>query len=215
MENVPTSPVSSAPTDDDKRKRDIVAKLMNSENKILVDFAKHLVTVSFPAIGVVLALEDKWLGPDASAQLKLALAFALALFLVAALLATLAAGVYRHRVTLSDYGDIDNELHRIAKRRHWLTAVGFGLLVFATIGDQDPYHVGFDIKRNPQANVSKKTITANRVSLMERNLDAEGHSVPNEFRAVGRPTCPGQSQYPWRSGLSIPERQPAIGCNCA
>ena len=47
---------SSVLTEEDLRKRDIVEELMQSQNQRIVDFAKHLLTVSFSAIGVVLAL---------------------------------------------------------------------------------------------------------------------------------------------------------------
>jgi hypothetical protein len=45
----------------------------------------------------------------------------------------MAAAVYRHRVSLSDYADVDAELHRIAKLRYKLTTVAFGLLLLATV----------------------------------------------------------------------------------
>jgi hypothetical protein len=50
---------SSPPTDEDSRKRSAVKKLMQSENKVIVEFAKHLVTVDFSAMAVVLALKEK------------------------------------------------------------------------------------------------------------------------------------------------------------
>jgi hypothetical protein len=120
-------------TDEDLRKRDIVKALRESQNQRLVDFAKHLLTVSFSAIGVVLALKDKWLGTDAPPHKKLLLGIAIALFLATGLLATLAASIYTHRVSLSDYTDVDAELDRVARLRYRLTWIGFGLSAAATI----------------------------------------------------------------------------------
>ena len=57
----------------------------------------------------------------------------MALFLVAGLLATTAAAAYRHRVSLSDYSDVDAELHRVARLRYRLTTSAFGFLLLATV----------------------------------------------------------------------------------
>lgn len=120
-------------TEEDLRKRDIVKELMQSQNQRLIEFAKHLLTVSFSAIGVVLALKDKWLGTDAPPYKKLLLGIAVALFLATGLLATLAASIYTYRVSLSDYTDVDAELDRVASLRYRLTWIGYGLSVVATI----------------------------------------------------------------------------------
>jgi flagellar biosynthesis protein FliP len=124
---------SSVLTEEDLRKRDIVKELMQAQNQRIVDFATHLLTVSFSAIGVVLALKDNWLGTDAPPHQQLLLGIAIALFLATGLLATLAASTYIHRVSLSDYTDVDAELHRVARLRYRLTRLGFGLSVIATI----------------------------------------------------------------------------------
>lgn len=124
---------SSALTEEDSRKHDMVKELMQSQNKVIVDFAKHLMTVSFSAIGVVLALKDKWLSTDAPSHQELLLGIAIALFLATGLVATLAASAYIHRVSLSDYADVDAEQHRVARLRHRLTSLGFGLSAVATI----------------------------------------------------------------------------------
>jgi|HubBroStandDraft_6_1064221.scaffolds.fasta_scaffold108265_2 hypothetical protein len=133
MANRTISGVSSAPTEDDSRKRTIVAELIQSENKAVIDFAKQLVTTSFSAIGIVLALKDKWLGANALLWQKSLLGCAVALFLVASLLATMAAAAYRHHVSLSDYTDVDAELHRVARLRYRLTVSAFGFLLLATL----------------------------------------------------------------------------------
>src|SRR3954453_14749400 len=124
---------SSALTGEDKRKRGIARQLFRSENKRLADYAKQLVTISFSAIGVVLGLKDKWLGKDAPSRQTGPLALAIALVLVAGLLSALAAGIYRHRVSLSDFDDVDAELQRVAKHRRRLIVAGFVFLMIATI----------------------------------------------------------------------------------
>jgi hypothetical protein len=133
MANPIISGVSSAPTDDDTRKQKLVSDLIQSENKTVIDFAKQLVTTSFSAIGVVLALKEKWVGANAALWQKALLGGAVALFLLAGLLATMAAAAYRHRISLSDYEDVDAELHRVASIRYRLTASAFGLLLLATL----------------------------------------------------------------------------------
>jgi hypothetical protein len=124
---------SSTPTEDDTRKRDLVKELMKSENKSITEFAKHQVTVAFSAIGVVLALKEKWLGEHASSQQRLLLGIALALYLAAALMSSLAAGVYGHRVSLSDYEEVDAELHRVATLRYRLMSFALILTAAATV----------------------------------------------------------------------------------
>jgi hypothetical protein len=124
---------STALTDDDVRKRDLVKELIQAQNQRLVDFAKHLLTVSFSAIGVILAFKEKWLPEGAPSHHKVLLGIAVALFLVTAILSTLAASTYVHRVSLSDYAEVDVELQRVATRRYWLTQFAFGISVIAMV----------------------------------------------------------------------------------
>src|SRR4029078_13664506 len=51
---------SAPPTPEDERKRALVSQLLDSENGRLIDVAKQLATTCFSAVGVVLALHDKW-----------------------------------------------------------------------------------------------------------------------------------------------------------
>ena len=124
---------SSARTDDDAQKQDLVKELVQSQNKVLIDFAKHLVTASFSAIGVVLALKDKWIGPSSMIGAKWLLGIAIALFMVSGVIATIAVGAFVHRVSLADYADVEIELHRVATRRYRLTRLSFALLLIATV----------------------------------------------------------------------------------
>jgi hypothetical protein len=133
MADHPILAESSTLTDEELRQRDTVKELVKSQNQRIVDFAKHLVTLSFSAIGVVLALKDKWLGANALPHQKLLLGIAIALLLATSLVATIASSVYTYRVSLSDYTDVDVELQRVAMLRYRLTYLGFGLFVLATI----------------------------------------------------------------------------------
>jgi hypothetical protein len=123
---------SSPLTDEDTRKRDLVKELMQAQSKVILDFAKQLVTISFAAVGVVISLKDRWIGADAPSYQEALLGVAVALFLVSALVATLAASARGLRVSLSDYADVDVEVHRVATLRHRLTLLGFGLAAVAT-----------------------------------------------------------------------------------
>jgi uncharacterized membrane protein (DUF485 family) len=123
----------SAVTPEDRRKHEIATTIVQSENQRLIDVATHLVTVSFSAIAVVLTLQEKWLGTPPSTGGKSALAAAIVLYLGAAVLTTLAAGAYVHRITTADYSDVDAELHRVATLRYRLTSAGFVLILLATI----------------------------------------------------------------------------------
>jgi len=132
MPEPPIRAESAALSDEDTRKRDLVKQLMQKQTDRLVEFSKHLLTVSFSAIGVVLALKDKWIGAN-EANKKLLLGIAMVLFLFTGLLATLAASVYTYRVSLSDYADVDAEVTRVARLRYKLTWLGFAAAALATI----------------------------------------------------------------------------------
>jgi hypothetical protein len=124
---------SSPVTEDDLRKRDLVKELLQTQNQRIVDFAKQLLTISFSAIGVVLAFKEKWLRADGPPYQKIVLGIAIAMFLATSVLATLAADIYLHRVSLSDYAEVDVELQRVAKVRLRLTRLAFGMSAMATV----------------------------------------------------------------------------------
>jgi hypothetical protein len=129
-----TSDVDKAvePSADDLRRVGLVEKLLETENKAISDFAKHVVTVSFTAIGVVLTLKEKWLGAAPPGAAKSALGVAIVLYLAAGALASLAAGAFEHKVSLSDFGEVDAELRRVARKRHRLVSAAFALSLLAT-----------------------------------------------------------------------------------
>jgi hypothetical protein len=130
----PISGASSVPTKDDAENRAAVWKLIQSENRTVVGFAKHIVTVCFAAIGVTFTLQEKWLaGVAHPEQPKALLGIAVALYLGASLVASMAIAAYRLRVTLSDYGDVEAELGRVAVMRVRMTVAALVLLVLATV----------------------------------------------------------------------------------
>lgn len=122
---------STAPSEDDLRKRTLVEELIKSENKALAEFAKHLVTVSFSAMGIVLAMMEKWLTPTSPSGHRLLLVVAIVMFLGAAAVASLAASAFVHRVSLVDYDGVEAELQRVAGIRHRCVVAGSVLLLAA------------------------------------------------------------------------------------
>jgi hypothetical protein len=124
---------SSSPTPDDERKRALVSQLLDSENGRLIDVAKHLATTCFSAVGVVLALHDKWVPAGAAPRATTLLASAIVLYLAAGVSSLFGAGAYVHRVTLADYADVDAERHRVATIRYRLVIMALALFVAGTL----------------------------------------------------------------------------------
>ena len=124
---------SSELTPEDRRKRKLASDLIRAQNDRLVTVAKQLGTLAFSAIGVVLSLREKWLGQHPAVMLKSALGIAAAMYLVAVVLAMFAAGIYVFRISRSDYGDVDNELLRVAATRYRLCLGALIGIVLATI----------------------------------------------------------------------------------
>lgn len=134
MADQPIAGTAGELTGEDVERRAIVSALMQAENPTIIDFAKHLVTVAFAAVGVVVTFADKWLGATGNAGPKRALlGGAIALMLAAAALAAYAASAATYRVSLSDYDDVDEELHRVARRRYALTRAAMLLLIAAVV----------------------------------------------------------------------------------
>lgn len=132
MEAEPIQGDSSPVTEEDTRKRGIVSDLILAENKSMVDFAKHLVTVSFSAVGVIVTLKSNWLAQATNAhRTTILLVVAIVLFLAAVVVSSAAIKVQRLRVSGVDYGDVERELGRIARGRYRLTLVAAALCVAA------------------------------------------------------------------------------------
>jgi hypothetical protein len=132
MARTPIRATSAPPGPTDALRQEMVKELVLSQQKVLVDYGKQLATAAFAAMGLVFTLTDKWLGhaPDPG-KVRL-LGIAIALFLVTSVLGAAAAGVFRHRVSLSDPDNVEDELGRVARIRFRLNSVAFLLLVIAT-----------------------------------------------------------------------------------
>jgi len=124
---------SSDLTEEDARKRDVVKDLSQNQNKVIIEFAKQLVTMAFTAIGVVLALKEKWLGAAARPYQIVLLALAILLYLGTGLIAALAVSAQLHRVSLADYAEVDSEVARVSKLRFKMTMIGFSFFGAATL----------------------------------------------------------------------------------
>ena len=53
---------SEEPSAEDTRLRTLVTDLISQQNKAMIDLAKSMLTITFTAIGVVLALQENWFG---------------------------------------------------------------------------------------------------------------------------------------------------------
>src|SRR5262245_36029935 len=53
---------SEEPSAEDARLRTLVTDLISQQNKAMIDLAKSMLTITFTAIGVVLALQEHWFG---------------------------------------------------------------------------------------------------------------------------------------------------------
>jgi len=126
-------PAESEPvSEEDTRQRNLVTDLISKENSIVIDFAKSLVTLCISAIGVILALKDKWLHGVSGEQAKSRwLGVSIGLLLIASVISALAMRSSQLRVSLADYSGVEHELSRIAERRHYLTMVSIALIVGA------------------------------------------------------------------------------------
>ena len=132
MARAPIRASSAPPSPQDVLHQQIVKELIQGQQKVLVDYGKHLATVAFAAIGLVFTMSDKWLGDAPAAGSARLLGLAVALYLGTGVVATVAAGVFLHRVSLADPGEVEEELGRVARLRFRLASVGFLLFVVAT-----------------------------------------------------------------------------------
>jgi hypothetical protein len=120
-------------TAEDMRKKKLVDDLFQAQNKTIIEFAKHIVTVSIAAIGVELALKDKWLsGQAASRHGALILTIAISFFFLSAVICSATVCVQKIRVTSSDYENVDSELQRVASFRYRTTGAGVFFALLAT-----------------------------------------------------------------------------------
>jgi hypothetical protein len=133
MAGAPISATSTRPSPLDVLNQQMVKELVQAQQRVLVDYGKHLATVAFAAVGLVFTLSEKWLGDAPAARNVRLLGLAVTLYLGTAMLATVAAGVFLHRVSFADPGEVEEELTRVARLRFRLASAGFFLFVIATV----------------------------------------------------------------------------------
>lgn len=132
MAGGPIRASSAPPSPQDVLHQQMVKELVQGQQKALVEYGKHLATVAFAAVGLVFTMNDKWLGEEPDAVDIGLLGLAVALYLGTAVVATVAAGVFLHRVSLADPGEVEEELGRVARIRFRLATAAFALFVVAT-----------------------------------------------------------------------------------
>jgi hypothetical protein len=120
--------ISEEPSAEDARLRTLVTDLISQQNKAMIDLAKNMLTITFTAIGVVLALQEKWLGgsEQTGAARGLVIGALVALFLSVPVYLTVIRG-YRMAVSTTDYQLVEDELSRLATLRSKLVNAGMGL----------------------------------------------------------------------------------------
>ena len=116
---------SEEPSEEDIRLRKLVTDLISQQNKAMIDLGKIMLTLTFTAIGVVLALQERWFGGTSlSGTPRRLLIFALvALFASVPIYLTVVRG-YRMRVSTADYQLVEDEFLRLASMRNKLLTAG-------------------------------------------------------------------------------------------
>jgi hypothetical protein len=124
---------SEEPSAEDVRLRALVTDLISKQNQSMVDLAKNMLTITFTAIGVVLALEQHWPGGGAAGGAKaLVISALVALFVSVPVYLTVIKG-YRLAVSTADYQLVESELSRLASLRSKLVNAGMVLTGVAAI----------------------------------------------------------------------------------
>jgi hypothetical protein len=100
----------------------------------MIDLAKSMLTITFTAFGVVLALQEKWFGATSLTGTPRNLMIAALMVLLASVPAylTVVKG-YRLKVSSTDYQLVEDELTRLARLRHRGLNVGLALTGIAAI----------------------------------------------------------------------------------
>jgi hypothetical protein len=125
---------SEEPSAEDARLRKLLTDLISQQNKTMIDLAKSMLTITFTAIGVVLALQEKWFGGPTltGAARGLVICALAALFLSVPVYLTVIRG-YRMAVSTTDYQLVEEELSRLATLRSRLVNVGMVLTGLAAV----------------------------------------------------------------------------------
>ena len=125
---------SEEPSAEDARLRTMVTDLISQQNKAMTDLAKSMLTITFTAIGVVLALQEKWFGgsrPTGAAR-GLVISALVVLFLSVPVYLTVIGG-YRIAVSTTDYQTVEEELSRLVTLRSRLVNMGMVLTGLAAV----------------------------------------------------------------------------------
>lgn len=125
---------SEEPSAEDARLRTLVTDLISQQNKAMTDLAKSMLTITFTAIGVVLALHKDWFGGSkpTGADRGLVIGALVVLFLSAPVYLTVIRG-YRMAVSTTDYQLVEEELSRLANLRSRLVNAGMVLTGLAAV----------------------------------------------------------------------------------
>jgi hypothetical protein len=124
---------SEKPSAEDARLRRLVTDLISQQNKAMIDLAKSMLTITFTAIGVVLALHKDWLGAAMRTGDKVLVAGALGALLLSVPVYLVVIKGYRIAVSTTDYQRVEEELSRLATLRGRLVNAGMVLTGLAAI----------------------------------------------------------------------------------
>jgi hypothetical protein len=125
---------SEEPSAEDVRLRKLVTDLISQQNQSMIDLGKSMLTITFTAIGVVLVLQQHWLGGSmvTGAAKGLVICALVALFVSVPVYCAVIKG-YRMIASMADYQLVESELSRLALLRRRLTNVGMVLTGLAAV----------------------------------------------------------------------------------
>jgi hypothetical protein len=124
---------SEEPSAEDVRLRKLVTDLISQQNKAMIDLAKSMLTITFTAIGVVLALHKDWFGVSRQTGDKVLVVGALVTLLLSVPVYLIVIRGYRMAVSTTDYQRVEEELSRLATLRSRLVNAGMALTGLAAV----------------------------------------------------------------------------------
>ena len=124
---------SEEPSAEDARLRNLVTDLISQQNKAMIDLAKSMLTITFTAIGVVLALQKDWFGISRQAGDRVLVVGALVALLLSIPVYLIVIRGYRMAVSTTDYQRVEEELSRLATLRSRLVNAGMALTGLAAV----------------------------------------------------------------------------------
>jgi hypothetical protein len=124
---------SEEPSAEDVRLRKLVTDLISQQNKAMIDLAKSMLTITFTAIGVALALNKDWFGVSRQAGDRVLVVGALGALLLSIPVYLNVIRGYRLAVSTTDYQGVEEELSRLAALRSRLVNAGMALTGLAAV----------------------------------------------------------------------------------